>query len=155
MVGHNHWYPHEVVLRAAQSTQRLLAVEQCLGREAPEGADHFRPDELYLSTKIRPTRRNFICPGVPVLRRAAFEDVADEDLVAAEPNSRQHLVQQLARRADEGTARAILFVARRFADDQQVCVAIALTEDDCRSAFGQPATRAAQHLGSQRLEFVA
>ena len=84
--------------------------------------------ELLLEERL--ARGDLVGLGVAVARRAALEDVADVDVVAAEAHRFDHLGQELAGGADERLAGAILVGARRLADEDQRRVGVADAEDD-------------------------
>lgn len=155
MIRHDHWGPYEFMNSAAQTTQRLIGVQERLGREASKRADGLRCDQLELSTKIRPAACNFIWPGIPVLRRTTLEHVADENLSPQEAHRQKHLVQELPRRPNEWAAGSVLRVPRRLADDEQIRVRITLTEDHAGPPLRETAEGAGENFVAQRLELGA
>ncbi len=155
MIRHDHWGPYEFMNSAAQTTQRLIGVQERLGREASKRADGLRCDQLELSTKIRPAACNFIWPGIPVLRRTTLEHVADENLSPQEAHRQKHLVQEFPRRPNEWAAGSVLRVPRRLADDEQIRVRITLTEDHAGPPLRETAEGAGENFVAQRLELGA
>jgi hypothetical protein len=67
---------------------------------------------------------------VAIVRRSAFEDVADKHLFPVQRDLSEQLVEQLPGLADERQPHPILVSARRLADEHQVGVGISGAEHD-------------------------
>ena len=89
---------------------------------------------------------------VAVPGRSALEDVGDVDVPARQADALQQAVEELARRADERVALLVLVEARGLADEHEVGIRVADTEDDLRPPLGQPAASAGRGVGGVRLE---
>ena len=90
--------------------------------------------------------------GNPILRRSAFDDVRDVDLIAAQAHGVDHVVEQLAGAADERQALRVLIGARTFADEHQPRVRVAVAEDNGVAALVKRAARARAHVVANRLQ---
>ena len=115
---------------AAQPRDGRVRAQQALRGELAERDDHARADGGELLLEERLALGDLVGLGVAVARRAALQDVADVDVVAAEAHRLDHLGQQLAGGADERLAGAIFVGARRLADEDQRRVGVADAVDD-------------------------
>src|SRR4051812_36355288 len=95
-------------------------------RVPAEGHDQDRLDLGDLALKIRAARRDLVRHGVAVAGRAVLDDVRDEDVLAFEPGLAEHLVQQVAGRADERSALGVFVEAGALADEQHVGLRVPL-----------------------------
>jgi hypothetical protein len=91
--------------------------------------------------------------GRQVPRRAA-QDVRDVDLRAQEPDRAEQLVEEPAGRADEGLALQVLVAARRLADEEQLGVRVADSEDDVRARVPERAAVAVADVRAKGLEIA-
>ena len=87
-------------------------------------------------------RLDLLGQRIAVAGRSAHENVRDVHLFAREADALEQLLEQLARCTDERDALLVLVEARRFADEHQVGIWIAGTEDDLCPSSGQRALRA-------------
>ena len=110
-----------------------------LGREVAERRDEDRVDQLDLPEEVWLAGRDLLGLRVAVARRAALQDVRDEDVGARQPDPAEQLVEQLPRLADERDALLVLVEAGRLADEHQVGVRAARAEDDLRAPVGERA----------------
>src|SRR5258708_4012987 len=85
-----------------------------------EDQHDLRFDQRQLAREVRRARFDLVWHGVAVLRRPALEHVGDVDIWAAQADSRQQRVEQVARRAYEWFALPVLIEARRLAHDHDV-----------------------------------
>ena len=126
---------------------RSLAGQEALERVPAEYQHHLRLEELELSLQVGLAGLGLVGHRVTVLRWAAFQDVGDVDVGAAEPDTAEQRVEQLAGGADERLALPVLVEARRFAHDHHV----GRTRTHARNRLGagrvQAAFGAAPHLG--------
>ena len=151
MVGHDQRHAGVAVHPAAQAGNRGAGFQQRLRGEAPHREDQLRLDQLDLLQEMRAALRDFLRRRVAVSRRAALEHVRDVDVGAArKADRRQHVVEQLARLADERIAEAILFRARRLADQHPVGVLVADAEHGLGARLVQAAFHAARDRCLQR-----
>ena len=144
MIGHDdrQTLGFEPVRLSPQPSYRRVGLEQLLGRNTAYGKDQLRPDQRDLPIEVWPACGSLIRRRVPVVRRPAFQDIGNENVLPGKPQGQQHLVQKLACPPDERLAAAIFLGARRFANDHQFRFAIAHPEDGLRAAFMQGTTRA-------------
>ena len=89
------------------------------GAGAAEEQDPARPQQLDLPLQERLAHRDLAGTRRAVARRPPEHDVGDPHQVAIEPDGRQHAVEQLPARADEGLAAPVLLGPRRLADQHQ------------------------------------
>src|SRR6478672_1881087 len=111
---------HDLLLDAvhARDPERLAREE--LRGEVAERRDHLRLDQLDLAPEVRLTGLDLVRLRVAVSRRAAFEHVHHEHLVARHPDPGQQLAEQLPGSTDERHALLVLVEARRLADEHQI-----------------------------------
>ena len=87
---------------------------------------------------------HFLEGGRAVFGRPAFEDVGDEDLVAAQAHALgDHVRQELAGAADERLALPVFVGARSLTDEHQSGLGRAGAENGLRSRLGQVSALAA------------
>ena len=91
---------------------------------------------------MRLAGRDLLLHRVAVARRAALQDVGDEDVGALQPDAAEQLVEQLSRLADEGDPLLVLVEAGRLADEHQLGVRVSGAEDDLRASGRKRTTRA-------------
>lgn len=128
--------------RPAKATDRFFAAEQGLGGECPERYNRFGRDCLNLAEQKRAAVRNFLQSRIPVFRRAAFEDIADIDLIALIPHRLDHPGQQLAGFTDKRLPLEVFIPAWRLADKDNFCTLTSAAEDNIFSACAEGATLA-------------
>ena len=84
---------------------------------APHHKDHLRAEQLYLRVQKGGAAASFLRRRVTVLRRAAFNHIGDIAVgFARKLNSLQHLVEELPRPTDKGSALPVFVRARSLAD---------------------------------------
>ena len=118
-----------------------------LRREVAKRGNDLGLDELDLPKQVAFAGLDLIRHGVAVAWRAAFQDIGHEDQVPAEPDPGEKLIQELPCLPDEREALLVLVEARCFADEHQVGVRVAVSEDDLRPPLRETAARAAGDLG--------
>ena len=91
-------------------------------RRGPEGDDDLRPDRLNLGEKVWATRGNLIGLRTSVAGRAALDDVRDVGFPAREAGCLQGLIENHARRPNEGTTRGVFLATRCLADQDDGCI---------------------------------
>ena len=101
--------------------------------------------------EIRQARRHLVGQRGPVVRRAALQDVADEDLVARVAHGLDHLRQKLTGPADKRQALPVLVGARRFADEHDFRMRAPCPGTVCvRVSCSEHCVHAATALGDRR-----
>jgi hypothetical protein len=111
-----------------------------------EGNDHLRLNYLNLPLEVRQAAYDLLGPRVAVLRRAAFQYVADEDIFPFEPAGFDDLVQELACPADKRPALRIFIGARGFAHEHDAGIGIAFTRHGVGPRRAQAALAALTNL---------
>jgi hypothetical protein len=119
---------------------------QELGREVAERGHDTRLDQADLLEQIRPAGLDLHRLRIAVARRAALEDVGDEDVPTRHADSGQQLCQQRSGAADERKPLSILLGSRRLADEHQIGVGVACSEDDIRPSRRERAAVAGRRL---------
>ena len=99
---------------------REARVEHPLRGHAAQTDNDFGTDQLKLLAQPRHARGGFFRQRVAVLRRTALDAVGDVDARAVEPDHREHIVEELARPADERLALLVLVRARGLAHDDDL-----------------------------------
>ena len=102
----------------------------CHRGDAPEAYDEFRAYQIALCVQPVTARRLLLVERVAVVRRTAFDDVRNVYARAVEIDHFQHVVEQLAGRADERLALQILLFTGAFADEHQLALRIANAENN-------------------------
>ena len=119
---------------------------QELGREVAERPDEPGLDQLDLPEEVALAGFDLVQHRVAVPRRPALDHVRDVDVFPGHADPVEQLVEELPRLADEREALLVLVKARRLADEHEIGLRIADSEDDLRAALGQAAARAARDL---------
>ena len=118
---------------ASKPRNRIERPQQRLRAELAERDDHLRLDDVDLPEEERLAGLDFVRLGIPVLGRAALDDVGDVDVLALERDGFDDLRQELPRAADERKALLIFVASRSFADEHQVGFGVADAEHDLRA----------------------
>ena len=118
-----------------------------LRREVAQRGNDLRLDQLDLPEEVGLTRLDLVWHRIAIPRRAAFQDIGHKDHVPFQPDAAEKLVEQLPGLPDEREALLVLVEARCFADEHQVGVRVAVSEDDLRPPLRETAARAAGDLG--------
>ena len=104
-------HPHPVFLEPLPVLPGDLEVllDELHGGDAPQTDDDLGPQQRHLVAEIVDAGVLLGVQGVPVLGRAALDDVADVHvLLPAQPDEGEHLIQQLPRLAHKGDALLVL-----------------------------------------------
>src|SRR5690606_11993121 len=128
---------------------------QLLRREGADREDRPGRDELELTVKEAGTGLDLVGPGVPVPRRPALEDVADEDLAPRAPDREEEQVQELSGRPDERPPGPVLLAAGRLAHNDEIGRGVPFPEDHVLPSFVQRARGAPGDLLREDAECVA
>ena len=123
----------------------LIAGDQ-LRREVAERGDHLRLDQFDLPEQVGAAGLDLDRLRIAVAGRPAFQDVRDEDVLPAQADALEQLVEQPARTTDERQPLLVLLRARRLADEHQVGVGVTRSEDDVRPALREWAEGAVGRL---------
>ena len=106
--------------------------------------DHLRAYQPHLRAQPFDALLLLLGLGVAVLRRTALDDVRDIDVrVAVKLHRVEHLVEQLARSADERLSLQVLVLTRTLADEHHLGARIAHAHDDVGSGLAKLAFLAA------------
>ena len=111
-----------IVELAAQARNALLAFQQIFCRHPPPATNDFWPDDFDRLLQILPAIAALIRLGVPVARRSAAEDIADEHFLTVKTASNDDSVEQLTGDAHKGDSLAVLVAPRRLADEHDVLI---------------------------------
>ena len=102
---------------SAQLRNRRRDLKHGLRGKGAETADDFRTDGGELSSQKWIAGRDFVRFGIAVVRRPAFQDVADVDVFALEIDGFDDLREKLAGASDERQTLLVFVEARRFTDE--------------------------------------
>ena len=137
---------------AAQLRNRRRSLEDGLRGKGAETADDFRFDGGELPSKKWITSGNFIRLGIAIVRRPAFENVADIDLFALQIDGFDDLGEKLAGAADERQALLVFVVAGSFTDEYQFGIGIAGAKNDVRARWSELAALAVADFSANEIE---
>ncbi len=90
--------------------------------------------------------------GQAIFRRAAFHDVADVHVFAAQAHCFDHLREKFSGAADEWLALHVFVMAGAFTDEDEFGFRIAHAEDDFVARLVQAAARALAEIGANVVE---
>ncbi len=128
----------------------LLGLQQGLGCHQTEHHDQFGLYDLYLFQQVRQAGLPFGVFGVAVAGRAAFDDVADIDVLPLYLDGGQHLGEQIPCPAHEGPSAQVFLFSRPLSDEHRDGIGIALSIDKLDPALMERAQGAG---GVLELEF--
>ena len=123
------------------------------GRRA-EADDQLGLDDGDLALEVGDAAGHLFGRGHAIARRAAFDDVADEDLLAGIAHGVDHLGEELAGAADECEALLVFVGAGAFADEHDLGLERALAGDDVLAGGGEGAEFAGGDFGGDGCEGV-
>ena len=107
-----------------------LGVDEPLSGDPPEAHDDFRPQDADLFPEPLDADILFVRLRVPVLGRAALDDVRDVyPVLPVEPDGGEVFVEELTGGPDEGLALDILLVSGAFSYEQELRVGVSDPED--------------------------
>lgn len=115
------------------------AVEKHGSGDSSEGAEVLGLDDLDLAVEEGLAGLDFVGDGVPVVWGAAFENVGDEDLIAAESSGFEGLGEEFSGGSDEGLSLGIFFCSGSFADKEESCVGVSHAGDSLGSGESEGA----------------
>ena len=117
--------------------QGILPIKQRGCRCLAHAEEEFGLNESDLLVENRSVRFHFACKRVPIVRRAALQNVGYVDFFACEADGLQYLVQQHAGPPHERFSLGIFVRSRRFSDDHEVRIRISGAEHRVFAGFIQ------------------
>ena len=117
-----------------------------LGREVPQGHDHLGLDQPDLLEQIGTASVELVGLWVAISRRTAHQGVGDENLISAQSDALEQVIEETAGPADERQSPLVLLGTGGLADEHQVGVGVAGAEDDRIPGLGKAAFRAGRTL---------
>ncbi|HWH76107.1 MAG TPA: hypothetical protein VNT76_02005, partial [Candidatus Binatus sp.] len=137
----------------AQLGDRDIAFKQRLHGKFAQANDNFGLDQINLFFEERFTSRHFIRLGITILRRTAFNHIANINVLAFDADTFGNDVgQQLSSAADEWFTLQIFVAPRAFTDKHQLGIRIADPENQMGSARAKFAALAISDGGVQLVE---
>ena len=121
-------------------------IQQVLRGGVSQQDDHLRPDQPGLHPQMDPAGIRFLWRRHPVVRRAAFDHIADINPVPGQLDCLQHPGQQLAGRADKGQPFLIFRLPRAFSDQHQGSIPVSLPGNLVQDMLMQRTQTAGLHL---------
>jgi hypothetical protein len=115
---------------AAELGNAACGFKEGLCGASAESNDHSRIDGIELAQQEWRTGSDFVFFRETVLRRAAFDDVADVNIFALQAHGFDHLREKFTGAADEGEALKIFIMAGAFADKDEFGFRTAVAEDN-------------------------
>ena len=97
-------HPNTILLRPLTMFlgNAIILPDDPFGSDAAQANNDLRPDQSHLIAQILDTGILLRFQGIPVLGRAAFDNVGDVAIGAVDVDDGKHIVQQFACRADKG-----------------------------------------------------
>ena len=154
MVCGDEFRATEIKPLAPKPGNALRCLQQRLRSAASQAANHFRPDYINLPEKKWRARRDFIFFREAVFGWAAFHNVADVNILATQAHSLDHLREKFSCAAHERLTFHVFIASRPFADENQLRLHAADSENDIRAGFVQFAASAITNGFSDELERV-
>src|SRR5262245_17893210 len=114
----------------AQLGNRRGNLKHRLSSKCAEAADNLRPNRCELAPEEWIARGDFIRLGIAIIRRPAFQDIADVDVFAFEVDGFDDPGQQLACASDKRKTLLVFVETGGFADEDEFGLGIAGAEDD-------------------------
>src|SRR5262249_44843940 len=139
---------------APHAGDAFFGFQQRLGGRPAERADQLRFDRVDLAPQERLAGIDFVRFRLPVLRRPTLYDVGDVYLLARQMNRLQDLSKELSRPAHERDPLRVFIGSRPFADQHQLGLRGAGSEDDVRARLTQLASPAITQVPSDTLQGV-
>ena len=104
-------------------------------RDPSETDDDLRADELHLLSEVPDTRIRFLGEGVTVVRRAAFEDICNINVLAGDPDRGEIFVEELACSTDKRDTGRILSFPGSLTYEHEIRVFASATEHEIRASL--------------------
>ena len=122
----------------------VLRIDDPLGSDATQAHDDLGLHQGHLLTQIPNAGILLFLRRVPVLRRAALDDIGDIAILASiQIDDAKHLIQQFSRGAYERLTLQVLLLSRAFPDEHYICFPLSYTEDHTVPSPTQVACRTA------------
>jgi hypothetical protein len=115
-------------------------LQQSLGGKGAEGTYEIGLDRRNLTLQKGETGFNLIGFGIPVARRAAFDDIANVNLAAGQFDGFDNTGQKLTGGTDKRFSLPVLFKSGALADKYKLGPGITFTKYNTVSFPGQAAT---------------
>ena len=138
-VVHRHDGATTDLPRLAVNAADALAGDEFVERVAPQRNDHQGVYGGDLAVEVGIAGADLAGFRVAVVRRAALDDVGNEDLLPAHADGAEQAFEELTGGANERPALLVFVEAGGFADEQQGAVGVALTGYGVRAALVQRA----------------
>jgi|SRR5690606_5578653 len=94
---------------ASHSSDSISDAKEPSHGRAPKCDDDLRIHQFKLPGQIRDAGVRLDWRGTTIVGRPAFDDIADVDFIPTEPHGFNHLIEELARGADEGLTLRVFF----------------------------------------------
>ena len=120
----------------------IIGLDQSHSGDSAEAYDDLGLDQLYLLAEITDAGILLCRQGITIFGRTTLEDVCDIHVLALDIDGVEEAVEKLTRSADKGSSRKILLLARCFADEHQIGVSVARSENAIRSRLAELARSA-------------
>ena len=138
---------------SAQAGQRGFSAQQIGGGGGAECDDHFRVHDVDLPPEKLHAGVGFYRLRRAVLRRTAFDDVRDVNLLALEAHGVDHVVEELAGAAHEGQPLRVFIGSRALAYEHEAGVGVSVAKDDGVPALkGKRTAGAVSNVGADGLK---
>lgn len=122
--------PNAVLLRDLE-----ILIDQLLRRDSAETDNDLGLKQLGLHSQ--PSDAGLLLCGkrISVLRRAALDNIADVAVVPSQTDDGEHIIEELACRADERLSLQILLSAGTFTDEEHFGISRPDAKDDILPCF--------------------
>ncbi len=109
-------------------------------------------DAANLLAQIRRTCQYLVRLGIAILRRTAFENVGDIDVLAFEARKGENSIEILTGTPHERLTLQVLVLSRRLTHEHHAGARIAHAKDDVRARLAKLARTAVAHDGTDLIE---
>ncbi len=134
-------------MRPRKRRERTLAAQHVSGRSRAQRDDDFRADRVDLAKQKRRTGIGLGRFRNAILRRTAFDDVRNVNLVAAQAHRTDHVVEQLPGATHKGQPLRVFVGAWTFSDEHEAGVWIAVAKHNRVPALVKGAAGTVADLG--------
>jgi len=150
----NHPDAVNIVELSSQPGDRRTTLQHRLGSKLAEATDDFRTDRRNLPLQKWAAGDHFIRLRVSVVGWPAFKDVADVGVFPLDPGGLDDLGEKATGLADKRQSLLVLFIARRFTHEDDLCIGIAGTENDCGTCGREFAPLAVSDVGADGVQGI-
>ena len=146
MIGRHH--PHALSFRPLTPFPGNpdFRIQHVLRGGAAQQHNHLRPDQPGLHPQVDPASLRLLRRRHPVVRRAAFHNVADIHPVPRQLNGLQHFRQQLSCRPDKGKAFLVFCLSGSLSDEHQRGLPVSLPGNLIENMLAKGTEPALRHL---------